>query len=215
MGFYDNKLRALLADPSSIKADPSYQFGLDSALQAVNRSNSRQRGSGNALVDLLKTGEGYAASRYGENVDRLGRLSGQEMQGELGTRAANNADEMTRLTGLRDAGSLELGREGNRLTGVRDDHAFDLGQRADALGNFRAVNDLDLGREGLATSRERNWWDHSDAQDRLGLDRSTAENGWNLNRDKLGLDWYDAKTRRGAAESTDYYAGRRAAAGGY
>jgi hypothetical protein len=144
VALYQNKLNSLLQDPSSIKQDPSYQFGLDQALQAVQRSNSRQRGSGNALLDLVKMGEGYAASRYGENVDRLGRLMGQEQQ-------------------------YGLGQEQNRLTGVRDANSYDLGLRADTLGNKRADNDFTLGSEQnrLTGQRDANNFTLGNEQNRL------------------------------------------------
>lgn len=219
---YENELRKLLEDPNSFSGTPGYQFTRDQALEATKRSNSRQRGSFNALAALMDRGAGLASTEYGNTVDRLGRLVGQEQQFDLGS-------EANRLTGVRDANALTLGqgridldRElGTRAANTADTRVgndFTLGmggldnsrRAADqnfGLGMYRAGNDFDLGKEQNSNTAQRDWYDYDINRDRNSLTRADQENRYNLDAARLPLDWYRARTDRGSMQSQDYYRG--------
>lgn len=222
MATYDNRLRALLDDPASFSATPGYQFQRDQALEAVNRSNSRQRGSFNALAALADRASGMAATEYNGQRDFLGRMSGQEQQYELGS-------EANRLTGVRDANAMTLGTGrldldrtlGTRAADTADrrvGYDYDIAKggldntrRANdqnyGLGVYKAGNDYDVAKENNANSAQRDWYDYSVNSDRNNITRADNENRYNLDAARLPLDWYNARTTRGSARSQDYYRG--------
>lgn len=215
MAYFDNKLRALFDNPASFTTDPGYQFALDQGLQAVQRSNSAKRGSGNALLALQRTGQGLAAQQFGSRVDQFLRGSGQEQQYELGQGQNAAAAEANRLAAIRDANALSLGTEQNSINRLRTGNDFTLGNRnADitslrnsqdfALGNYRAANEYELGKESNANNAQRNWWDYSLGRDRNNIDATAAQNTFNLGQQRLGVDWYNADTARGTARSNDF-----------
>lgn len=227
---YSNKLKALLEDPASFQKTPGFQFALDTGLGALQRSNSKMRGSGNALAALTQYGTGLANQEYGSQLDRLGNLSGQEQQYDVSQTSNANTlllgQEANRNTATRNTNDLSLGREANANTRQRNDYDYTLGSQANSnnaqrnkwdyeIGGRNADNvagrnaaDYDLGGRQIDAGQERAWWDHSDAQDRLGLDYSRAENDFNLNSRRNDLDWFNANTNRGTARSGDYYRGR-------
>jgi len=82
---FKNQLQALLTNPGSFSGTPGYQFALDQGLQATQRANSSSRNSGNALAALQDRGMGMATQDFGNWADRLGKLSGQEDQFNLGS----------------------------------------------------------------------------------------------------------------------------------
>lgn len=231
-GYFQNSLRGLLEDPNSFQRTPGFEFALDTGLEAVNRSNSRQRGSGNALLDLTKFATGLANQEYGSQVDRMGNLLGQEQQFDLGT-------EQNRLTEIRDREAARAARrgltlqsnrdamqgdlEGRRLAldSTRSDRDFALGQgQLDVsrrgqdldftLGTGRLGADYDLGRRGLDVNRERNVFDYDINRERNRLTGADQRNRFAIESGRLGIDAYDSQTRRGAARSNDWFHRRQA-----
>jgi hypothetical protein len=85
----NSALARLLADPSSVRSLPEYQFAQDQGVQALDRS-AAARGmlnSGRQSKDLLRFGTGLADQTYG---NQLQRLMGLNQQG-LGATTAQNA----------------------------------------------------------------------------------------------------------------------------
>lgn len=200
---YEQKLQGLLNDPNSFQKTPGFQFALDTGLQAVGRANSKNRASGNALAELTKFGTGLASQEYGNQVDRLGRLTGQDQQFQLGT-------EQNRLTGQRIANDFSLGQEQNRLTGQRIGNEFDLGNRTLAetgrandqrygLGLFEASSNAALRGRELDQGGQRDWWNYQLGQQRNINDADQAYNQFQLGADRADLDWMNAGVNRGNA----------------
>lgn len=83
---YEARLNSLLDNPDSIANTAGYQFELGQGQQALARSAAAKgmTGSGNTLAALLEHGQGLAATRRGQEVDRLGNL----MQGRDQTNAS-------------------------------------------------------------------------------------------------------------------------------
>jgi hypothetical protein len=209
---YANLLKQYLTQPGSYTGSPGYQFGLDQATQAAQRSTSGMRDSGNVMAELAKLGAGYASQDFGATIDRLGRLSGQEQQYDIGTGANANAAEGNRLTGVRDANSLALGTAANANTATRNANDLTLGEGTLANTAQRNTNDFgatmydatnryNLGAETNANTRENNWLGYALSKDRNNIDATANENTYNLNRDQQGINWFDANTRRGNATS--------------
>lgn len=223
---YENELRKLLEDPNSFSGTPGYQFTRDQALEATKRSNSRQRGSFNALAALMDRGAGLASTEYGNTVDRLGRLVGQEQQFDLGS-------EANRLTGVRDANALTLGqgridldRElGTRAANTADTRVgndFTLGmggldnsrRAADqnfGLGMYRAGNDFALGSEQNANTAQNNWWNYRTNSEQNANTAAANQNQYNLGVGRNNVDMFNAQTQRGAAQSQDWWNPQRQA----
>jgi len=120
---YGNELSKMF-QPGGYEGSTGFKFALDTGLDAVNRSNSRQRGSGNALLALTKYGTGLAQQDYGNQMDRLGRLQGQEQQYDLGQTQASNQFQLGQAgnanTAQRDWWNYDLGREQNSISAARD-----------------------------------------------------------------------------------------------
>ena len=123
---YGNQLNKMLTEPGGFQGTPGFKFALDSGLEAVGRSNSRMRGSGNALAALTKYGTGLAQQDYGSQMDRLGRLNGQEQQYDLGQ--------------TRNANDFQLGQAQNATTNQRDFWNYDLGRESNANASARDIN---------------------------------------------------------------------------
>ena len=214
---YANKLRELITNPGSYTATPGYQFALDQGINAAQRSSSAAglRYSGNALADLVKLGAGYASQDYGATVDRLGKLSGQEQQYDLGQGANANTAEANRLAGIRDANALTLGEGANANTAQRNANDLTLGEgqldlgrhTADQtydLGMSRTAADYDLGVRGADNAATATRYNYDLGKERNSIDASTAQNNFHLASDRNGIDWYNARTGRGDAQSRAY-----------
>lgn len=211
-GFYQNQLKNLVTNPSSFQGTPGFQFALNQGLNAVNRSNSAMRGSGNALAALTNYGTGLANQDYSQYLGQLGQLSGQEQNYDLGLAGVNN-------TAQGNANQLFLGEmnAGNQVN--KNNQDFALGQGQLALGNKQAnnqftlgqgqlglgygqlansaqnvANNYNLGQGQLANQAQNNWWNYS-----LG-------NAQNQNQYNLGM--YNAQTNRGNAQSNAFLGGQ-------
>ena len=73
---YQNQLKNLLSNPSSITQTPGYQFALDQGNQAINRSAAAKGmlNSGNVLAELSKYGQGMASQGYQQQLNNLQSL---------------------------------------------------------------------------------------------------------------------------------------------
>lgn len=215
---YENQLQQLLTNPGSFQGTPGFGFARDQGLQAASRSAAARgmRGSGNVLAELTKLGTGYAMQDYGSQVDRLGRLTGQDQANELGKGRLALDDRL-------GTGQLNLGRDrlgldrqlGNdRLSLDRDLGFGGLNQRrregdqSFGLGMYRAGNDYELGREGNANTAQNNWYNYSLGRDRNNLTEAGMENDFNNQQQQNGIGWYNARTNRGSAQSQNYWNSR-------
>lgn len=71
-------LWALMQDPNSVTKMPGYQFRLDEGVKALDRG-AAARGmlnSGASGKALMRYGQDYASSEYGQNFNRLAALAG-------------------------------------------------------------------------------------------------------------------------------------------
>lgn len=136
-----NRLRELIDNPGSFTGTPGYMFARDQALQAAERGMSRTRGSGNALAELTRLGAGYAAQDYGNEVDRLGRIAGQDQQYELG-------QEQNRIASTRASNDYSLGIRNADNNRRASDQSY-------GLGLYRAGNDFTLGSQTNANAARR------------------------------------------------------------
>lgn len=144
---YDNMLADYLQKPGSYQASPGFQFAFDQGMRGVQRANSSTRNSGNILAELQRYGTGLASQDYGQMIDRLGRLSGQEQQYDLGlAQNANAAD--------RNENDFNLGMFSNSNNAQRDWWNYDLGKERNALEAANSQNDWNLKtyNKGGATS---------------------------------------------------------------
>lgn len=96
-------LRALIEDPTSVRALPGYEFARDEGIQALDRSAAArgQLNSGRQSKDLMRFATGTADQAYGNHFDRLLRLvtgkvgtRAQGMQGQLATNTAAYGGDM-------------------------------------------------------------------------------------------------------------------------
>jgi hypothetical protein len=223
---YGNKLREYITNPGSFRSSPGYQYAVDQGQEAINRKMAAggMRGSGNALAALMKHGQGMAEQDYGNTVDRLGRLSGQEQQYDLGQGQLSLGRDRLGLDRELGQGQLSLGRDrlgldrelgSGRLDLDRELGMGKLGQdsldseRNFGLGMFRAGNDYSLGQEQNANTAQRNAWDFDMGMDRNNIARAEGQNNYNLGNRRLDVDWMNANTNRGAARSRSYNEGRQ------
>ena len=139
VGFYENRLRGYMTDPSSFASDPGFKFALDTGRQAVERS-AAARGmgnSGNVLAELMKYGTGLAFQQRGQELDRLGGLAAH--QDSMGL--ANNSANQSALNNW-----LQYGLNKDRLS----------------LDQSNSQNQYNLGMYNANTSRgaakSRDWW---------------------------------------------------------
>jgi hypothetical protein len=189
VGLYENHLKKLLDDPSSIAQTPGFQFEFDQGQQAVSRGMRGMRGSGNALAALQKFGQGLASTRRGEEIDRLGRLTGQEQQFHLGEGQLDLGNRRLALDDRLGTGQLDLGR--GRL-------ALD-----DRLGSGRLALDDKLGMGQLGVARDRLGFDREsdvrrDATARRGQDFEFDLGGRRLTNERdLGFGRIAADLQRG------------------
>jgi hypothetical protein len=110
---YGDQLNALMRNPSSITSRPGYQFRLNEGLSGIDRNASRagHLGSGNRLMELMRYGQDYASSEYGNEVNRLMSL----MQDSRDFESASYNDEMSRLMTLSGAGNGNYGASAQAL----------------------------------------------------------------------------------------------------
>ncbi len=128
---YAKLLKKYTEQPGSYSGSPGFQFALDQGLDGVNRKMSAGgfNGSGNQLAELTKYGTGLAMQDYGNTLDRLGKLTGQEQAYDLGS--TKNANDFTLGMGRNQneadqnymSYDLGLGRNENEATRNQNDYA--------------------------------------------------------------------------------------------
>lgn len=93
-------IQALMADPSSIQNDPSYQWRMSQGQQALERNMAARGGmlGGAALKQLQRYGQGFASQEFQNQFNRLSALAG------LGQAGANT---MTGVAGQFGANAME------------------------------------------------------------------------------------------------------------
>ena len=76
--YYQQMLKGLYENPSSITSTPGYQFGLNQGTQALNRTYAAtgQAESGAQAIGLQNYGQGYAANALNSAESNLAQLSG-------------------------------------------------------------------------------------------------------------------------------------------
>lgn len=85
-----DRLTSLMDDPNQITSMPGYQYGLNQAMEGVNRgaSASGMLGSGNRLMALQDRGERYARDWYSQTMqDLLGNVNANVAVDTLGVNA--------------------------------------------------------------------------------------------------------------------------------
>lgn len=170
---YESRLRAVLDNPGSVEDNAAFRFARDQGLSAAQRSGSRMRGSGNVMAELTKLGTGYAAQGYGDEVDRLGRLLGQEQQFKLGT--DQNANAATR-----NANDFTLGTQANANTRRRGDQDFGLGMGRLGVDRSR----LALDDRNTSASNATNWFNAI-------TNRGSAAGNLYYRGEDQNANWYD------------------------
>lgn len=109
-GVANDAVRQLLADPSSVRSLPGYEFGMSEGTKAIDRSAAAGGNlfSGKTGKALQTYGTNYADTKYGEHLARLlgvsqqgldatGRgvaTTGTGLQGELGARTSAYGGDM-------------------------------------------------------------------------------------------------------------------------
>lgn len=110
-------IQALMADPSRIQSDPTYQFRFGQGEQALSRNMAARGGmlGGAALKQLQRYGQGFASQEFQNQFNRLSALAG-------------------------------LGQAGaNTMTGVAGNFGANAMEGATALGNIDASRALGIG----------------------------------------------------------------------
>jgi hypothetical protein len=131
---------------------PDYKFALEQGLSATARSNSAQRGSGNALAALMQYGSGLASQNYNTFADRNLRAKGQDQQ-------------------------FQLGMGQNDIARTRNQNDLLLGNRNADTAQQRNLFDYDIGNQQAANTRQRNEYDYSMGRARNATDQYQAETG--------------------------------------
>lgn len=206
--FYQNELKKLLTDPSSFRKTPGFEFALNTGLEAVNRSNSRMRNSGNAMTALTQYGTGLASQEYANQADRLARILGQEQQYGLGQGQLDLGNRRLDLDAELGRGQLNLGQERLDLDALLGRGQLDNARRANdqqfGLGMFRAQNDFTLGSQQNANTAQNNWWNYNLGAERNATDRAQGQNAFNLGNRAMDIDWFNAQTQRGRAQGEQW-----------
>lgn len=139
---YEKQLQGLLTNPGSFQGTPGFQFAFDTGLEGVNRQLAARgmTGSGNQLAEIMKYGTGLAQQDYGNQVDRLGRFSGQQQQYNLGNKQADN--------------SFTLGVGQNANTAQRNAWDFNLGQNQNEMNAAKNYNQYNLDSWGNSINQQ-------------------------------------------------------------
>ena len=205
---YSSQLDSLLTNPSGFSGTPGFQFALDTGMQGVERGMASQRGSGNALAALSKYGTGLAQQDYGNQVDRLGHLSGQQQQYDLGLGQNMNSAQ-------NNMNNFSLGQARNSNDATRNANDFSLGTTRNSndlsLGNARNqneannnANNYNLGLGQNANSAQRDYWNNENNYMQNQNTAARNQNDYNSGMYRNGTDQYNAETNRGNGQSTNY-----------
>ena len=107
---YEKRLQELVSDPNSISDSNAYKFRFNQGQQALERGAAAKGmlGSGNTLAALAQYGQGMASDEYGNEVSRLGALSGQRDSYNLGLKGLANSEYGLRSGSNQNRGALAL-----------------------------------------------------------------------------------------------------------
>jgi len=158
---YEKRLQELVNNPNSISDSNAYKFRFNQGQQALERGAAAKGmlGSGNTLAALAQYGQGMASDEYGNEVSRLGALSGQRDSYNLGLKGLANSEyglragvEQSRNAAAQNRGALAL----SALTAGGDQRlragALDQSRGALALSALSTANDQRLKANQLASS---------------------------------------------------------------
>ena len=136
---YEQQLQALTANPDSIANTNAYKFRFNQGQQALERSSAAKGmlNSGNTLAALADYGSGLASQEYGNEASRLGALTGQQNNYNLGRMGAANTEFAQRANNLQSLAGLAL--SGSRGSFADRSAADDSSYRDRALGANMAV----------------------------------------------------------------------------
>ena len=194
-GTYGNALRNLITNPGSFQGTPGFQFALNNGMDGIARQAAARgmNNSGNVLGDMTKFGTGLAMQDYGNQIDRLGKLSGQEQTYDLGM--GQNAN-----TATRNANDFTMGTQ-------RNNNDFTLGNQRNNndfnLGMYDATNRYDLGLGANQNTANRN-------QNDLFLGQQQNANTAANNQNQFNLGMYHEQTGRGNSLADIYFRNRGA-----
>ena len=92
---YEQRLQSLMSNPDEISNTNAYRFRFNEGQQALERSAAAKGmlRSGNTLAALANYGQGAASQEYGNEVIRLGALTGQQNQYNLGRMGLANQEQ--------------------------------------------------------------------------------------------------------------------------
>lgn len=107
---YEQRLQQLVNDPNSISDSNAYKFRFNQGQQALERGAAAKGmlNSGNTLAALAQYGQGMASDEYGNEVGRLGALSGQRDTYNLGLKSLANSEYGMRAGVDQNRGALAL-----------------------------------------------------------------------------------------------------------
>lgn len=110
---YEQRLQQLVNNPNSISDSNAYKFRFNQGQQALERGAAAKGmlNSGNTLAALAQYGQGMASDEYGNEVSRLGAMSGQRDSYNLGLKGLANSEY-----GMRS--SADQGRAGIALSAL-------------------------------------------------------------------------------------------------
>ena len=202
---YKNQLNNLLTNPGSFSGTPGYQYALDQGLQATARSNSSSRNSGNALAALQDRGAGMASQDYGNQIDRLGKLSGQQDQYNLGSE--QNANTLS-LGNAANANNAQRNSWENTNTMNRNANDFSLGQGRNANDAIQNSNNYSLGLGTLGNTAQNNWYNYDSNMTQNANSAARNQNDFNIANGRNNIDWFNAGTNRGSAQSRNWWDGQ-------
>lgn len=99
--YYDERLRALMEDPSKLYEDPGYKEAQRQGIQAIERAGTLQgfTGSGNAAIALQKFGQSFATDYLRSQQSLLASLAGGQFNpaSAMSAGANSNAQAFSQL----------------------------------------------------------------------------------------------------------------------
>lgn len=88
---YGDKLKDLYADPSSIENTPGYKFRLNQGMGIIGpKAAASHQGYGNEFRSMQDYAQGLASTEWGNEVDRLSKLAGANIDGRTAAQMEMN-----------------------------------------------------------------------------------------------------------------------------
>jgi hypothetical protein len=153
----ENRLNALLSDPSSIDQSAAYKFRLGQGQEALQRQMAAKGmlGSGNRLMELTQYGQDMASQEYGNQFDRLKGLNDSYSQSWLGDKNANTSQFAAQSAAHGARGNLlnSLMQTGN--TTARNTNDYNLGLQQNANQAQATANNYALGQQDRNLNQDK------------------------------------------------------------